>query len=506
MSDTYLIGVDIGTQGTKSALYDAEGRCLAESFEASELLHPVPGATEQDPEAMLASVYHTIRELMDRTGLPPAQVAAVGIDAQMAGILGVGRDGLAVTPYDSWLDTRCEPYISRMKETAEPDILRLTGGQVTYAHGPKILWWQRERPEAYERIAKFVTPSAYVTMRMAGLTAKEAYMDVTHLHFTGFADTLQEKWDDGLLAAFAVDRDKMPRICRPAEMVGRLTPEAAAACGLAPGTPLAAGCGDSAASSFGAGMVEKGLAYDVAGTASIFSYITDEYRPDTKHKTILFTHSVVDGLWNAMAYIGGGGMCLHWFRQLSGRSYRDLDRMAAETEPGCGGLLFLPHFAGRTCPNLPSMKGSWLGLDWQHGTAELYRSILEGVAYEYHLYLSILRELDPTISPVGIYGAGGGARSEIFNKIKADVLGLPLFPLRMADTATFGSAMIAGACCGVISDLRGAVLRNRVAGQPVRPDDTHAAVYAEMAAAYRRALDRAGALYPLGIESNDRKG
>ena len=199
-----FIGCDIGTQGTKTAIYAADGALLADSFEASVLLHPEPGAVTQDPEEMLGSVCRTIRAVLEKSGITPDQIAAVGVDAQMAGILGVGGDGVAVTPYDSWLDTRCAPYVRAMKETAEEAVIRLTGGQVTVNHGPKILWWKGERPEAYARIARFVPPSAYVGMRLCGLTARDAYIDDTHLHFTGFADNSNRRWNEGLLKAFGV--------------------------------------------------------------------------------------------------------------------------------------------------------------------------------------------------------------------------------------------------------------------------------------------------------------
>ena len=123
----YLIGADIGTQGTKAAVYRPDGTCLADSFEPSVLLHPEEGSTTQDPEQMLGSVLRTVRDAVQKAGIAPQDVAAIGLDAQMSGILGVAADGMASTPYDSWLDTRCTPYVQRMKQTAEDEIVRRTG-------------------------------------------------------------------------------------------------------------------------------------------------------------------------------------------------------------------------------------------------------------------------------------------------------------------------------------------------------------------------------------------
>ena len=444
---------------------------------------------------MLGSVCRTIRAVLEKSGITPDQIAAVGVDAQMAGILGVGGDGVAVTPYDSWLDTRCAPYVRAMKETAEEAVIRLTGGQVTVNHGPKILWWKGERPEAYARIARFVPPSAYVGMRLCGLTARDAYIDDTHLHFTGFADNSNRRWNEGLLKAFGVAAEKMPAIRRPAERIGTLTKEMAAACGLPAGIPVAAGCGDSAASALGAGVLRPGEVYDVAGTASIFSCVTDRYAPDLRHKTLLFTRSAADGLWNALAYISGGGMCLHWYRKLSALTYKELDEAAAGAAPGCGGLLFLPHFAGRTCPSVPEVRGTWLGLGWEHGTGTLFRSILESVAYEYRLYLDILRESNPALRPDTVTGAGGGSHSAVFNQIKADVLGLPYRPLTGGDTATRGAAILAGCAAGAYASPQEAAAAIRSPGPARLPETAYEALYGERTAAYRRALEGAAMLY-----------
>ena len=287
----------------------------------------------------------------------------------------------------------------------------------------------------------------------------------------------------------------MPAIRRPAERIGTLTKEMAAACGLPAGIPVAAGCGDSAASALGAGVLRPGEMYDVAGTASIFSCVTDRYAPDLRHKTLLFTRSAADGLWNALAYISGGGMCLHWYRKLSALTYKELDEAAAGAAPGCGGLLFLPHFAGRTCPSVPEVRGTWLGLGWEHGTGTLFRSILESVAYEYRLYLDILRESNPALRPDTVTGAGGGSHSAVFNQIKADVLGLPYRPLTGGDTATSGAAILAGCAAGAYASPQEAAAAIRSPGPARLPETAYEALYGERTAAYRRALEGAAVLY-----------
>ena len=491
---TCLIGVDVGTQGTKTAVYRPDGTCLADSFAPSVLQHPETDSTVQDPEELLNGVCRTIRAAVEKAGIQPREVVAIGLDAQMAGILGIQADGEASTPYDSWLDVRCTPYVARMRETAEGDIVRRTGGQVMVNHGAKLLWWRQERPEVYAKTERFVTLTAYLAMRLCGFKADRAYIDDTHLHFTGFADNAARRWDSGLMSEFGVGSDKLPRICRPTDLLGGLTKPMARACGLSEGTPVAAGCGDSAASSLGAGITRPGQIYDVAGTASVFSCTTADYTPDTREHTMLMTRSAVDGLWNALAYVSGGGLCLRWFKGLTHRDYAELDALAETAAAGSGGLLFIPHFAGRTCPHVPALRGTWLGLDWQKNTPELYRSILESIAYEYRHYLSVLQTINRQVLPRAVYGVGGGSRSRVFNQIKADVLELPYYPLPRGDTAAFGSALVAGAACGVIPSLREAAVLPEGA-VPAAPQEENRAVYRRMSAGYARALPLQTAVY-----------
>lgn len=458
----YVIGIDVGTQGTKSALFDENGNKAAECFEASGLICPGPGIAEQDPEELYGSVLRTIRGVMGMSKISPSQVAGIGIDAQMAGIIAVDHHLQAIGAYDSWLDMRCEPMIEKMKLTAQAEIIRSTGGQVTYSHGPKILYRRKETPAEYDKTAKFLTLSAYLTGRMCSLRAEEAFIDYTHLHFTGFADNKKLEWNHGLLQEFGIHGEKLPRICAPYEMIGGISKEAAASCGLLAGTAVIAGSGDSAASAFGAGITEENMIYDVAGTASIFSCSTKTYSPDVKDKTLLFARSVILGMWTPLAYIGGGGLCVKWHRDQSGRSFEELNQGIASIEPGSRGLFFVPHLAGMTCPNDSKVKGGFLGLSFYHTAEHMYRSILESIAYEYAGYFSILKNGIPQLRPNAVYGAGGGTKSSIFNQIKADVLNMPYYPLENADTASYGAAVLAGYGTGIFeSPQQGVQLKKR---------------------------------------------
>jgi len=464
MAETYLVGVDLGTTGTKAAIFNQSGKLIADSYEESRLYYPKPGWVEQDPDEIYGSALRTIRECMLKGEVRPERVAAIAFDGQMAGIGSVDAGWATPTCYDSWLDTRCKAYIEKLREH-EARIIELSGGPPTISHGAKILWWQHERPDVYRRISKFVVPGGYVAGRMAGLRGDEAFIDRTYLHFTCLSDTEKGVWSDELTGLCGIAKEKLPRIVDPWETIGRLTPGAAEACGLRAGTPIAAGCGDQAAGMLGAAMIQPGMVFDVAGTASVFAVCLDRFVTDRAQRTLFTAHLAIPGLFYALAYINGGGLNLRWFRDTLGEPersqaqaegisfYQLLDRLAEPLPPGSDGLLFLPHLGGRVCPSDPSTRGIYLGLNWSHSKPHLYRALLEGVAYEYAYYQGIVRGLFPALAFTETRVIGGGARSRLWNQIKADVLGVPYVNLSREEFGVLGSAILAGFSAGVFTDL-----------------------------------------------------
>ena len=489
----YVIGIDIGTQGTKAALFNEDMELLCTAFEESRLISPKPGTVWQEPEEIFSSCANTIKELLEKSGVSGADIAGIGIDGQMAGIMGIDESGEASTYFDSWLDMRCGRYMNEMRDRAGKRVIALSGGPVTYIHGPKILWWKNEQPEAYAKTAKFVLPQAYVVGKMTGLKAADAYFDYTHLHFSCFADTANKRWSQELLDTFDVSADKMPRIISPFDVVGKTTKEFAAIGGLAEGVPVVAGCGDTAASTFGSGMFRRNMVLDCAGTASVLCSVVDSYVPDTEFETLTMMRSPIDGLFLPLAYINGGGMCMRWFRDtLSGdpaASYKELDAEAQNVQPGSEGITFIPHFSGRVLPNNPFLKGSYLGMDFKHTRGHMFRSVMEAVAYEYKYYLSVLRKLYPSDSFDDMITIGGGAKSSLFNQIKADVMGVNVTTFEMGETALLGSAVIAGCGVGLLSDYEKPIERVMRKGDEFRPDRQAYEQYVPYADNYLKAMD-----------------
>lgn len=467
MVKKFLIGVDLGTSGTKAALYQIDGKKIAEASREVPIYYPSPGAVEQDNRDFYETAAVAVRSCIEQSGTDPREVAAIAFDSQMAGVGLVDENFEPTSRFDSWLDMRCESYIQHIDREYGERVTQLTGCPPTCDHGPKMLWWKHERPDVYRRTAKFVMPSAYVVGQMAGLKADQAFIDYTYIHFSGFADAQKGQWSGELCAKFDLDRTKLPKIVEPWQIVGEVTAHTAHKFGLAAGTLIAAGAGDTAANALGAGIVEPGMLFDVAGTASVLAGCTDRFVADTQYRALLTMHSVIPGLWNPLAYIGGGGLVLRWFRDQFYNThkaqkledaeslYTEMIALADTVPPGSEGLFFSPHFGGRICPASPLMRGAWVGVSWSHTQAHFIRAALESVAYEYAYYLGILRELLPTLKLVEARVVGGGARGNTWNQLKADVLGVPYLRLAGNEFGTWGAAMIAGKAAGLIDNLAG---------------------------------------------------
>ena len=280
-------------------------------------------------------------------------------------------------------------------------------------------------------------------------------------------------------------------------MVGEVTPAAARDFGLAPGTAVAAGCGDTAACALGAGAVVPGMVFDSAGTAAVLAACTDQFVADRKHRALLCMHSVIPGVYNPLAYIAGGGIALRWFRDQfyntlrgaeqprEGDLYEAMIAWAETIPPGADGLFFSPHLGGRICPSAPAMRGAWIGFSWGHSQAHFCRALLESIAYEYAFYLGILKDQLPGLALVEARAVGGGARSAAWNQIKADVLDLPYQSLGRSELGTWGAALIAGKAVGLFDDLAAvAVAAAQPVGQPLAPRPELRGTYDKLAAQY----------------------
>lgn len=486
MSGPLAVGVDLGSQSAKAGLFELDGTCLVEASVDVAVHRRGAGEVDQDPEEFCRAAATTIATCLDRSGRNPGEVAAVGFDGQMAGILGVGADGAAVTPYDSWLDLRCQPEVEEIARRLGDRVVDVTGCPPMVAHAPKMLWWRRRRPDVYARVDKFLTPGAFVAGRFCDLPAGESFIDWTYLHFSGLGDAAGARWSAELADGVGLELARLPRIVAPTEKVGALSAAAARECGLLPGTPVAAGLGDTAAGALGAGVVQEGQLLDTAGTASVLAISTTSFRPDPS-RTLVLMRGAVPGQWLSLAYLAGGDL-LNWLpRVLAAPSLEALVGEAAAVPPAR--LLFVPHLGGRILPATPEARGAWVGLDLTQERGDLARAVLESIAFEYAGYLGTAMALYPNLVRAEVRVIGGGSQDALWNRVKASVLGLPYVRLRPRNFSAWGVALVAAAAVGAAGDLAATALAASVEGERTPPDPELESIYSQRKRDYRAVVD-----------------
>lgn len=466
MTETYLIGIDLGSSFAKAAIYDTQGNSLGEAKRDTHPHQPRAGVAEYDGPQLLHATLAAIKELLEKSRVDSKNVAAVCLDGMISGTMGIDTAGEATTPYTTTLDMRFAPYLNRVMDNFHELIRAQTGaGQPTFA--PKMLWLREEFPDAYRQSAKFVTIAGYVVGKMAGLTANQAFIDYTYLWATGLSDTPRYAWSDELCRAMELPVEKLPRIVKSSDIVGKISRETAAATGLLEGTPIVAGAGDQSAGFIGAGITRPGCLGDVAGTYPVIAFCTDEFRPDLENKMAEIIPSVIPDLWNPVSFIIGGGLTHHWFQETfahadavaakalgEGRTvYHVLDANAAQLPPGSDRLVFIPHLGGRACPTNTNFKGAWFGFTWTHKREHFYRAVLESIAYDQYLSFQSLKNTYPETQVREIVVYGGGSHSALWNQIKANVLGVPYVCLAREDLAAVGTAVLAGYAVGIYADM-----------------------------------------------------
>lgn len=449
----HLIGIDLGTSTVKGALFDEQGVPVAEARRDIPL-EGKEGEAEQDPYAFLTATLEIIRQLVATPNVPKGSVAGLCLDGQMGGAMAVDANLEPLTAwYPSSLNTAYLPLQGRLYEHfSERDIISRSGSQPIL--GAWLLKW-RETPAVWQKLDKVMLLANWVAGRLAGHKGEHAFTDPSYLTWTGLADTQKRIWSPEILSALELDEQVLPRIVEASAVVGFVTDKVAGQTGLQQGTPIVAGVGDQVAGFIGAGVVYPGQLIDVSGTFPVFGGCLGQYTPDPQRK-MLKPLAAPDGRWYSMMYISGGGLTHDWLRNLLTEDpdgFTKLMDAAASLPPGAGTLLAVPHFLGRACPDDATMRGAFLGLSWHHGKAHLYRALLEAVAYDYAQALSILqRQLgDAYFGDVTVIG--GGAKNQLWNQIKSDVLGIPYTSVEAELATPLGSAIIAGHGVGLFEQV-----------------------------------------------------
>jgi len=457
MTTKYLMGIDIGTQSTRAALIDFEGRVVASAATPQNMVNPRPGWAEQDPHIWWSATIANIRSLFKSNDFHPKDVLAIGVSGQMHGAVPVDRDGGLLTHrVQLWCDKRPAPLVDEF--IARPDTAdayRIAGNPpVASWLGFKILWELRYRADIYQGAWKFLLPKDYINYQLSGIAAT----DYSEASGSFLMDTVREDWSDELLGLLGLHRDKLPDIHESAEIIGQVTLESARLTGLLEGTPVVAGGGDMLCMLLAAGITRPGIASDVTGTSGIFSVFTDK---PVLNPRLMNLHHVMPG-WIPFGIIDSGGGALKWFKdsfcqaeilraqQQGVEVYDLLNEMAALVEPGSESLLFYPYLMGERTLGSPYARGVFFGLTPRTGKGAMARAIMEGITFELRRTLEIVEAAGHTVDVV--YHNGGGANSRLWNQIKADIYQKRLQTFESSEGGILGSAILAGVGVGVYPD------------------------------------------------------
>jgi xylulokinase len=462
-----IVGLDVGTTGVKALAISADGEILARAEREYELSIPRPGWAEQDPEDWWRASEAAL------AALGVSDIAGIGLSGQMHGLVVLDRGGRVLRPAILWNDGRTGVECAEIEERVGLDrLIELTGNRaLTGFTAPKLLWLRRHEPDVYGRIAHVLLPKDYVRLRLTGARA----MDVADASGTLLFDVAGRRWSDEVLAALELEADWLPPVLE--------SPEVSGATGE--GVPVAAGAGDQPAAALGVGVDRPGPVSVVLGTSGVVLAALPAFAADSAARVHAFCHAV-PGVWQAMGVMLSAAGSLRWLRDaLVGESYDELAREAARWPPGTEGLLFAPYLAGERTPHAdPDARGAFTGLSLRHDRGALVRAVLEGVAYGLRDSLELLRELgvEPEVGRV----SGGGARSGLWLRIVASVLGLPLERTAAEEGSAYGAALLGGVVGGVFPGPTEAVERCVRVGERVEPDALWQEAYEAGYARFRR--------------------
>ena len=456
---TQLVGLDVGTTGVKALALSPDGEVLARAEVSYGLSSPQPGWAEQDPEDW----WRAAKQALGALG---GQPTSIGLSGQMHGLVVLDERDRVLRPAILWNDQRTEAECTEIEERVGlTRLIQLTGNRaLTGFTAPKLLWLRRHEPSTYGRIAHVLLPKDYVRLRLTGGVHA---IDVADASGTLLFDVAGRRWSQDMLEALELDEAWLPRALESPEVSGETST----------GTPLAAGAGDQAAAALGVRVDRPGPVSVVLGTSGVVFAALPSFAADPQARVHAFCHAVPGG-WHAMGVMLSAAGSLRWFRDAlaTGSGYDELTAAAEKWSPGTEGLTFLPYLTGERTPHAdPYARGAFAGLTLRHDRGALVRAVLEGVAYGLRDSLELLRELG--VDPNAGHVSGGGARSELWLRILASVLDLPIRRAATDEGSAYGAALLGGVAAGVFRDVHEAVTTCVRLLNTVEPDPRWCAAY-----------------------------
>jgi xylulokinase len=485
MAARYIITIDLGTSSTKTALWDEAGNTLAEASFSYTLHRPSPLWAEIDANLWWHAVCGTTREVVARSGVDISEVGGIGVDGVGWTLVAVDENAEPLAPAMIWLDRRAQAETDWLNALPESQhLIELVANPIDPAYiTPKLLWLKNNQPDVFDKTDCFLTASAFITARLTGAFT----CDYTQAYGYHFFDIAHERWDAVAANQIGVPLEKMPRLCPCTEIIGGLSTTAAHDLGLKASIPVIAGCLDAAVGALGSGVTRLGQTNDQGGQAGGFAVSVSNVIVEPQ---LIFSHHVLPHQYLLQAGTVGGGS-LGWFRKILGDSnlpFEALSQLAAQTDAGSHGLVFLPYMAGERTPLWNSdARGVFFGLSYNTSRADMIRALMEGCAFAVRDNLAIAEAKGAVVTEY--LASGGAAQSVVWCQIKADIYGQPLIVARRPDGGEGGHNLglyaLTAYAIGQIADVGDCVeslLSNR---QVYEPSPQRHALYEDLFGLYR---------------------
>jgi len=457
----YLLGIDIGTSGTKTVLFDEAGNTVVSAVFEYPLYQPNIGWAEQEPEDWWNASVLGIRKVLSDSGVKPQDISGIGLSGQMHGLVMLDKDNNVLRRSIIWCDQRstkeCEQITSligakRLVEiTANPALTGFTAS--------KIMWVKNNEPDIFEKAAKIMLPKDYVRFKLTGEFATE----VSDASGMQLMDIPKRCWSEEVLGKLEIDIKQLPKLYESQEVSGKVNKEASGVTGLWEGTPVVGGAGDQAAGAVGNGIVRPGVVSSTIGTSGVVFAYLDKISIDPAGRVHTFCHAVPN-TWHVMGVTQAAGLSLKWFRDnfckeeinvanlMGVDPYVLMDKEAEKSLPGSNGLIYLPYLMGERTPHLDAYaKGVFFGLSAKHDKKDMIRAVMEGVVFSLRDCLEIISDMG--INVTEIRASGGGGRSRLWKQIQADVFGKAMTTVNSSEGPALGVALLAGVGTGVYKDV-----------------------------------------------------
>ena len=480
-----LLGIDLGTSGTKTVLFDSDGRRLASHTVEYPLYQPKNGWAEQDPGDWWRAVQETVRTVLAKSGAKSEDIRGIGIAGQMHGLVMLDSQGQVLRKAILWCDGRTQAQCDEITQTVGREkLLAITANPaLTGFTAGKILWVREHEPELYEKCRHILLPKDYIRYKLTGEFATE----VSDASGMNLLDVPQRQWSGEILSLLDIDRSLLGEMYESCQVTGKVTKAAAEATGLAEGTVVVGGAGDNAAAAIGTGVVEEGKAFTTLGTSGVIFAHAGQVTIDPQGRVHTFC-SAVPGAWTVMSCTLSAGLSLQWFRNQFCPAERETatalgvdpyELMTAEAEKspiGANRLIYLPYLMGERSPLLDSdARGVFFGLSAIHTRGDLVRAVLEGVAYSQRQCLDVFREMGVDVSDMAI--CGGGGRSPLWRQMLSDLYGCPVKTIASEQGPALGVAILAGVGAGVYDTVAQGCAAAVRTGEESTPDSGRSAAY-----------------------------